>query len=535
VATISTCPDCRQVIKQRVTPNRIIVNMASQVVVECEACKWIGTREESTRHLCPNAAPAPQPASKKKAGFFQRLFFGGGGESAPPPPQPQQTGSQQAEQSQPQLRPEAQPRVEPQRPPPVAVEPVHVPSIVIPSPPATAVNNHGGSATVVQRNQHGARPGEEWMYELFPAFPNLDPDLILDICRTAGYRDAALDMLSVIHADAPPRHYDNTFASSPVIQQPVATPTPVASAQPQPPAPPATQQKYASKGAPAFTFVAPPTLIPTPATPAPSATQPVQSSPQVSASHAPPPTGSPAAAQLPASVPKASGPAVSGVQPTALPPKPQPSKYATLPVAQQQAPPEWDPFDPAVAATSLAAYEAQQKLRGITPPPSVPSPAGPSAAVVDPHEAHLNQLLGKFATPALDDDFDAPLFDRPPPPPVAVPDPEVLAWRPTLDDPPQNKPTVAAPITASLRADSWDRPLDIAVPTSRSATNEPQHQDPQIACIPPPPSAAMFSSWDEPVVVSPPVASNVAGPTPTVATQPEGTFDDIFARFAATS
>ena len=57
--TVQVCPECRKKIAARNAPNRILVNMASEVKYQCSDCGWTGTREQSRRHTdCAATAAA---------------------------------------------------------------------------------------------------------------------------------------------------------------------------------------------------------------------------------------------------------------------------------------------------------------------------------------------------------------------------------------------------------------------------------------------------------------------------------------------
>src|SRR3989338_8480637 len=44
------CPTCRTGFKSTQPPNRILVNQAKAVIVKCDSCSWVGSRELSVNH-----------------------------------------------------------------------------------------------------------------------------------------------------------------------------------------------------------------------------------------------------------------------------------------------------------------------------------------------------------------------------------------------------------------------------------------------------------------------------------------------------
>eukprot|EP00672_Neobodo_designis_P028897 CAMPEP_0174835500 /NCGR_PEP_ID=MMETSP1114-20130205/5436_1 /TAXON_ID=312471 /ORGANISM="Neobodo designis, Strain CCAP 1951/1" /LENGTH=417 /DNA_ID=CAMNT_0016069449 /DNA_START=35 /DNA_END=1288 /DNA_ORIENTATION=+ len=77
---LQRCPDCRQQIRARKDPNRILCNLANAAQMRCEACQWVGSREASRGHRCaPTPSRSPQPPPPGPSAYHQ-----------PPPPQQQQ-------------------------------------------------------------------------------------------------------------------------------------------------------------------------------------------------------------------------------------------------------------------------------------------------------------------------------------------------------------------------------------------------------------------------------------------------------------
>ena len=90
VQRLDKCPDCRQGINSLAPPNRILVNMASEVQVQCKRCSWKGSRAASSTHRCDGNAAAPAMNQNSSNRSPQAQGWPPPGQSPPQPAGPTQ-------------------------------------------------------------------------------------------------------------------------------------------------------------------------------------------------------------------------------------------------------------------------------------------------------------------------------------------------------------------------------------------------------------------------------------------------------------
>jgi hypothetical protein len=465
------CPDCRQAIQARNVPNRVLLNIAQNVKVRCELCNWVGSREESKTHKnrCPLALdemPAPpttaeqKPKEKKKRGLFGYLF-GGRDDDEPEPPSPE------VFHAPPPVAAPAASTYQQHTIPPAPNVAAHAPSSG--SRPSSAQPQQSSSyqSSPLQHHMqgHSAQPSayaspaasvatEPWMTEMFQVFPNVEPIVILDVCRNvAGDQSKAFDILSGMQSetqpmnqhDFPPDSRNRNTNQQPQQQQgrPSHAPPPsLFETISRPPSlPPQQQQTTAASKQPVPVAQQRPQQPPANATAAGQAKQAPQPQPQSQKSA---PATQPAAVKT-AQQPPSKAPAASGK--LASPPDyfSQLADPIPAPAATSAPPPTRPPQQQPVTVANPAPPQQQQPVQPPLPPGAAPAPYGPSgfqalvhgsqpylseyeqrirtntdktlrfgsSPSVQADPATIDKLLQKFAQPS----FDEPLFVPAPPPP----------------------------------------------------------------------------------------------------------------------
>lgn len=94
------CPTCESEVQQEKQPNRVLVNVAGDVVVRCSECRWEGARRVASKHTCATGGTLRRRPSSRKgvnASSAPVLAVPSSQKSSkpahPPPPSPHSPGS----------------------------------------------------------------------------------------------------------------------------------------------------------------------------------------------------------------------------------------------------------------------------------------------------------------------------------------------------------------------------------------------------------------------------------------------------------